>query len=52
MELVHYSGYEEKDWPQPILTDPQLLSWVEAATRIAGNTAKWNIPEPGHHLKL
>ena len=52
VELVHYSGYEENDWPHPVLTDPQLLSWVESVVRTAGNTAKWNIPRPGHRFKL
>ncbi len=52
--LCHYSGYEDqKHHKQGILTDGELLGWVEdQARRVRLGGVNWTLPSPGTSFQL
>jgi hypothetical protein len=53
VQLVHYSGYEDqKHHGEAILTDEQLLSWVERTVHTREQPTSWHIPLPGDTFEL
>ena len=51
VELVHYSGYEDKHHNQDILIDDELRDWTEHLwLTAAGPSPSWNVPKPGQSV--
>ncbi len=53
VQLVHYSGYEDQQYHgEAILTDEQLLAWVERTVDRGGQAGFWGVPQPGNIFTL
>jgi hypothetical protein len=54
VKVLHYSGYEDSsNYKQPILTDNDLLAWIQAEAAAAGITGvTWEVAAPDDRYTL